>query len=84
MIEVIKEIRKNHFLVEVDGEQKIVVAKDNQTPEEVLASLGDPQITYVDKRLAEYPSIQEQLDMIYHDIDGWRAKISEIKTKYPK
>ena len=25
-----------------------------------------------------------QLDMIYHDFEGWRAKIQEIKERYPK
>ena len=39
-------------------------------------------------RIAEYPAIQDQLDMIYHDLeDGtklWQDKIRAIKTKYPK
>lgn len=47
-----------------------------------------PQKTYIEKRLAEYPSIQDQLDMIYWDkVNGtnlWQEKITEIKTKYPK
>lgn len=25
-----------------------------------------------------------QLDMIFHDFDGWRAKVQEIKQRYPK
>ena len=36
------------------------------------------------RRKLEYPSIQDQLDMIYHDIDAWREKIKSIKDKYPK
>lgn len=27
---------------------------------------------------------QEQLDMIYHDIDNWKSKIKEIKDANPK
>ena len=27
---------------------------------------------------------QEQLDMIYHDIDAWKSKVLAIKNKYPK
>tara|TARA_Y100000034_G_scaffold116145_1_gene154110 strand:- start:301 stop:498 length:198 start_codon:yes stop_codon:yes gene_type:complete len=27
---------------------------------------------------------QEQLDMIYHDMDDWRSKVLEIKNRYPK
>ena len=26
----------------------------------------------------------DQLDMIYHDIDGWKAKVKTIKDKYTK
>ena len=44
--------------------------------------------TYQEKRLEEYPSVLEQLDMIYWDkVNGtnlWQQKISEIKAKYPK
>ena len=47
-----------------------------------------PEPTYAERRLAEYPSFGEQLDMIYWDkINGttlWQDKITEIKTKYPK
>ena len=32
---------------------------------------------------AAYPSVVDQLDMIYHDIDAWREKIKSIKEKYP-
>lgn len=35
-------------------------------------------------RAREYPPIQEQLDMIYHDVDNWRMAIKAIKDKYPK
>lgn len=40
---------------------------------------------YKYSRLNEYPSIEEQLDMIFHGgIDQWKATIQEIKDKYPK
>lgn len=26
----------------------------------------------------------EQLDMIYHDIENWKAKVKEIKERFPK
>ena len=36
-------------------------------------------------RAAEYPSIADQLDTIYHDgIDAWKEQINTIKEKYPK
>ncbi len=47
-----------------------------------------PEETYIEKRQAEYPTIPEQLDMIYWDkVNGttlWQNKIAEIKSKYPK
>ncbi len=40
---------------------------------------------YKQKRLAEYPTWNEQLDNIYHNgIDAWKADIKAIKDKYPK
>jgi len=40
---------------------------------------------YKYKRQAEYPSIVDQLDDIYHNgIDGWKATIKVTKDKYPK
>ena len=40
---------------------------------------------YARKRAAEYPSITDQLDDIYHNgVDGWKATIKTTKDKYPK
>lgn len=40
---------------------------------------------YQRDRKAEYPSIEDQLDLLFHQgIDGWRAAIQAIKDKYPK
>lgn len=36
-------------------------------------------------REREYPSIQDQLDTLYHQgYDGWKAMVDEVKNKYPK
>lgn len=49
---------------------------------------AEPEKTYAEKRMAEYPTLAEQLDMIYWDKINhttlWSDKISEIKVKYPK
>ena len=29
-------------------------------------------------------SVEDQLDMIYHDFDGWKVKVKEIKDMHPK
>ena len=40
---------------------------------------------YARNRKAEYPSIADQLDDIYHNgIDAWKATIKATKDKYPK
>ena len=41
--------------------------------------------SYKSKRRAEYPSMADQLDDIYHNgIDGWKKTIKAVKDKYPK
>tara|TARA_B100000513_G_scaffold193915_1_gene121949 strand:- start:22 stop:348 length:327 start_codon:yes stop_codon:yes gene_type:complete len=41
--------------------------------------------SYKSKREAEYPSVVDQLDDIYHNgIDAWKATIKATKDKYPK
>ena len=45
----------------------------------------DANQSYKDNRAAEYPSIPDQLDDIYHNgIDAWKATIKTTKDKYPK
>ena len=40
---------------------------------------------YQRDRQLEYPSIEDQLDDIYHNgIDGWKTTIKAVKDKYPK
>jgi len=41
--------------------------------------------SYKSKRKEEYPSVVDQLDLIYHSgVNAWKAKIKETKDKYPK
>ena len=41
--------------------------------------------SYKSKRRAEYPSIEDQLDKIYHSgIDAWKTDIKAVKDKYSK
>ena len=43
------------------------------------------RIAYKDKRAAEYPTVVDQLDLIYHSgVDAWKATIKATKDKYPK
>jgi len=53
---------------------------------EVTAALAEETANdYKEKRASEYPSIEDQLDEIYHNgIDAWKATIKATKDKYPK
>jgi hypothetical protein len=68
---------------------------DNTTPiaeADILAKQAELQADYEAKeyqrsRASEYPSIGEQLDMIYHagqGGDAFQAAIQAVKNKYPK
>ena len=50
-----------------------------------LVNVYKTKTAYREARMAEYPSIEEQLDLLYHfGIDGWKAEIKAIKDKHPK
>ena len=76
------------------GDDGDVQGWDNLTAEQSVLLKGvvdahDPTLAASDEykrlRAAEYPSIVDQLDKIYHTgIDGWKADIQVIKDKYPK
>ena len=66
-----------------------LTAVDGTDIDDALSDFGsnyvEPVLTYVEKRSNEYPSIEDQLDKIYHDgIDSWKADIKAVKDKYPK
>lgn len=46
------------------------------------------KVKYKFDRIKEYPTVEDQLDMIYHDqVNGttiWKDTIAAVKTKYPK
>ena len=43
------------------------------------------KLEYQRLRKKEYPSIEDQLDLLYHrGIEGWKSEIDKVKNKYPK
>lgn len=73
--------------------ETLVWTKDDVTQpsnEDILAEQARLQAEYDNNayqrnRAAEYPSIPDQLDDIYHNgIDAWKATIKVTKDKYPK
>ena len=63
-----------------DGNKVDIVQSNVDAARVELAKLD-----YKWKRADEYPSVVDQLDLIYHSgVDAWKAKIKETKDKYPK
>ena len=63
---------------------------NNITNDQITAKQAELQADYNSKqyqrdRTKEYPSIEDQLDDLYHNgIDGWKTTIKAVKDKYPK
>jgi len=94
IISAIKAIKAD-AQVSVSGEDinKITWHDGNPTDitnEAILAKQTELQADYdakeyQRKREKEYPSIEDQLDDIYHNgVDGWKTTIKATKDKYPK
>jgi adenylosuccinate synthase len=68
-----------------DDKGKLVKIDEDKVVEEVkrLQAEYDSK-QYQRERAVAYDPIPEQLDQIYHDIDGWKARIKSVKDKYPK
>jgi len=60
--------------------------EENLEPEWRMNPNGiEPMDSILYMRSIKYPSVQEQLDMLFHlGYEGWKSKIQEIKNKYPK
>ena len=63
---------------------------NNITNDQITAKQAELKTAYDNKkyqrdRKLEYPSIEDQLDDLYHNgIDGWKTTIKAVKDKYPK
>ena len=76
----ISDISSYGFETTFATEKQAIADAEAQAKADRIANM-----TYEDKRKAEYPEIGEQLDDIYHNgIDGWKTTIQAIKNKYPK
>ena len=65
--------------------EEVEATLDKWTDNEHARQVDEEANGYKSKRAAEYPSIPDQLDDIYHNgIDGWKATIKTTKDKYPK
>tara|TARA_X000000950_G_C13624822_1_gene540898 strand:- start:58 stop:336 length:279 start_codon:yes stop_codon:yes gene_type:complete len=91
MADLHKAIRAIHTnTVNINGNSKADITAFDASENEItinwtnVEAWTDPN-EYQYNRAAEYPSIVDQLDEIYHNgIDGWKTKIKAVKDKYPK
>ena len=64
---------------------KISIVQSNVDAARVTLDAEYQALDYARKRAAEYPSVVDQLDDIYHNgIDAWKATIKATKDKYSK
>jgi uncharacterized small protein (DUF1192 family) len=84
---------KANWVLRGDDLEWLDTEQTQPTDAEITAEIARLQADYDAKsyarsRAAEYPSLQEQLDMQYWDaINGttnWADAIAAVKTKYPK
>jgi hypothetical protein len=87
---------KSDFALQDDSDGNGVYIKEwlSASPQPSVAAIEAAEIEYLAEwdsqeyarsRKAEYPSIADQLDDIFHNgIDGWKATIQVTKDKYPK
>lgn len=84
------EYSKAFQFVKENGYTIKELERENEDEERLfqIVEVEVKELTYAEKRALEYPTIQDQLDMIYWDsVNGtslWMEKIAEIKEKYPK
>lgn len=89
--EAIRSLRPN-LSFEMDGD--VIKFLDGvttvPTEKEINAEIARLQAEYDAKeyqrqRAKEYPSIEDQLDTLYHGgYDAWKAQIQEVKERFPK
>lgn len=95
IIDAILSINSNAKVSVRGNDIKQIEWLENTTPiaeADILAKQAELQADYEAKeyqrkRASEYPSIGEQLDMIYHagqGGDAFQAAIQAVKDKYPK
>ena len=78
------EVHDSRGAFKADGSQITLVQSDIDAARTTLNN-ELAATKYQKDRAAEYPSVVDQLDLIYHSgVDAWKAKIKETKDKYPK
>ena len=82
-IEIIDDV--GIFKVDTNQTEKFTVDQSKIDAARTALNKELADTKYQRDRAAEYPSVVDQLDLIYHSgVNAWKAKIKETKDKYPK
>lgn len=91
-MKLFKDANNNIFAYEEDGSQDDLIG--DKTPitqaeaDEIRAQVQQAALDKLDykaRRVMEYPSFGDQMDMIFHNgLDYWKQQIQLVKDKYPK
>jgi len=75
----------NSSVVTIRGDDAFDADGNPVTYDETAVQAYIDAHAYIAKRQAEYPSLPDQFDLIYHQgLDAWKTAIQAVKAKYPK
>ena len=83
MIDAIYKL--NPTVVTIRGDEAFDAAGNPVAYDEAAVQAYIDANAYKGQRAAAYPSIADQLDLLYHGgMDAWKAAITAVKTEFPK
>ena len=72
-------------IITIHGDEAFDAAGNPVQYDEAVVQAHIDANIYKSHRAAEYPSIADQFDLLYHGgMDAWKAAIQTVKDKYPK
>ena len=72
-------------VVTIQGDEAFDAAGNPVAYDEAAVQAYIAANAYKDKRAKAYPSIADQLDLLYHGgMDAWKAAITAVKEEFPK
>ena len=91
LMTAIQSLRPNsEWVLRGDELEWLDTTQTQPTESEIQAEVQRLQVEYDANqyqrdRASEYPSIEDQLDDLFHNgIEGWKTSIQAVKDKYPK
>jgi hypothetical protein len=75
----------NSSVVTIRGDDAFDAQGNPVTYDETIVQAYIDAHAYIAKRQQAYPSIVDQLDLIYHQgLDAWKSAIQAVKEEFPK